>query len=139
MNTWLPLVNASLIGVSGIAAIVGYIFIRRGQVVRHHRSMLTATVFAALFLITYLIRSAIGDEKLFPGHGAAKDFYLTVLTTHIILATALAPLVLITLYFAFRKRFCTHKRIAHWTLPIWIYVVITGWLIYLMLYQISWS
>lgn len=138
-NTWLPLFNASLIGVSGIAVIIGYIFIRKHQVVRHHRSMITATVFAALFLIVYLIRSAIGDERLFPGHGISKDFYLGVLTAHIILATAIAPLALITLYFAFSKQIGRHRRIARWTFPIWLIVVASGWLVYLMLYQISWS
>lgn len=139
MDTWLPLVNTTLIGISGISLIVGYVSIRKRKIQYHRRAMLTATVFAALFLIVYVTRSLISDTRIFTGSGGVRDVYLTILTSHTILATAIVPLVLITLYRALTRQFPRHKRIARITLPIWLYVVVTGWAIYLMLYQFTFT
>lgn len=139
MAHWLPLINTSLIVLSGVALLIGYRFIRRGEIQRHKWSMLTATTFAALFLIVYLLRSAIYGGKLFTGHGAARVIYLTILTTHTILATAIVPIVLVVLYRAFTHQFPRHKRLARKAIPIWIYVVVSGWAIYMMLYQLSFT
>ena len=139
MAHWLPLIDTSLIVLSGIALLVGYRFIRRGQIQRHKWSMLTATTFAALFLIVYVTRSALYGSKLFAGHGAVRVVYLTILTTHTILATAIVPVVLIVLYRAFTRQFARHKWLARRAIPIWLYVVVTGWAIYLMLYQLSFT
>lgn len=139
METWLPLVNTSLIVVSGASAVTGYACIRRRKIAYHRRAMLTATAFAALFLIVYVLRSLLGDSKLFAGQGAMRAVYLTILGTHTLLAMAIVPLVLLTLSRALRKQFPRHKRIARVTLPIWLYVVVTGWLIYMMLYQLPFT
>jgi putative membrane protein len=101
--------------------------------------MLTATTFAGLFLVVYVTRAAIYGSKLFTGTGAIKVIYLIILTTHTILATAIVPLVLLVLYRALKRQFPRHKRLARKTLPMWLYVVVTGWIIYMMLYQINFS
>lgn len=146
MDNWLPLVDTILIGISAVAAAVGYLFIRstgprfRRTRVRYHRaSMITAAAFAAGFLLLYVYRWAFMGTKFFTGHGLARGVYLSVLASHIVLATVLGPLVLVVLYLALTRQFPRHKRLARRTLPIWIYVAATGWLIYLMLYQISWT
>lgn len=136
METWLPLFNTSLILISGIAVLVGYIFIRQGKVRNHRISMITATTFAALFLIVYVTRALTTETKLFAGHGITRDIYLTILTSHTILATIIIPLVLLTLYRALRGRFGKHRSIARITLPVWLYVAVTGWVIYMMLYHL---
>ncbi|MDI3339640.1 MAG: DUF420 domain-containing protein [Sphaerobacter sp.] len=139
METWLPLLNTSLIVISGVALLVGYFFIRRGNITYHRRAMLTATAFAGLFLVVYVIRYFLIDTKLFTGQGAARVLYFSILISHTILAIAIVPMVLITLRRALTKQFPKHRRIARVTLPIWLYVVVTGWLIYLMLYQLSFT
>ncbi len=132
---WLPAVNTALIGVSGIAVIAGYGFIRAGHIQRHRGSMLTATVFAALFLVTYISRAVLFETRIFPEEGILQTLYLANLVPHVILAAILGPLVLVTLSIALRSRFSTHKRIARFTLPLWLYTVVSGWIAYLMLYQ----
>lgn len=95
--------------------------------------MLTATVFAALFLIVYVIRYLVFAPKIFAGEGVVRNIYLVILVSHTILATILGPLVLVALYFAFSERFPQHRRVTRIAAPIWGYVVVTGWVIYLML------
>jgi len=133
---WLPLVNTALIGISGLFLTAGYGFIRRKRVVAHHRCMLTATLFAALFLVVYVSRAVLFETRLFPGEGLVRAIYLVILVSHTILAIAVGPLVLVTLIRAFRGEFLRHRRIARLTAPVWAYVVITGWVIYLMLYRL---
>jgi putative membrane protein len=133
-ETLLPPLNTALIGISGIALLVGLFFIKRGNITCHKRSMLTATAFAALFLIVYLIRWALLGSKPFEGEGAIRAFYFAVLLSHMPLAVGIVPLVLITLRRALRGDFQRHKRIARVTLLLWLYVVVTGWLIYWLLY-----
>jgi putative membrane protein len=136
VETWIPLLNTSLIVISGFFLLLGYGFIRRRQVIPHRRSMLTATVFAALFLVVYVTRALLFETKLFAGEGWVRVVYLGILISHTILAMAVGPFVLITLYRALRGQFARHKQIARITFPMWLYVVATGWIIYLMLHSL---
>ncbi len=133
---WLALANTSLIVVSGVFLLLGYALIRRRRVTWHHRSMIAATVFAGLFLVVYVTRYLLYQPKLFAGQGATRVVYLLILASHTVLATAVGPLALVTLWRALRGDFRRHRRIARVTLPIWLYVVITGWVIYVMLYSL---
>ena len=130
---WMPLGDAILIALSGVFLVRGLIFVRRRELERHHRNMLTATLFAALFLIVYVIRYLVFEPKIFAGEGIVRVIYLIILISHTILATILGPFILVVLYFAFRGRFDRHRPLARIAAPIWGYVVITGWVIYLML------
>ena len=132
----LPLLDAAFILTSGFCIVIGRYFIARGKVTYHKRSMLTATVFAALFLILYVTRWVLLGTKPFAGQGLVKAIYLTNLSSHIALAIAIVPLVIITLNRALRGNFAKHKRIARWTFPLWLYVAISGWLVYWMLYHL---
>ena len=134
---WVPTLNTALIVVSGAFLVVGYILIRRRQVAWHHRSMLVATVFAGLFLVVYVTRALLLPTKLFPGEGPIRVVYLAILATHTVLATAVGPLALVVLYRAFRGQFKQHRRLARVTLPIWLYVVVSGWAIYMLLYHLE--
>ena len=139
MTEWLPLLNTALIVVSGVFLTLGYGFIRARRVTAHHRSMLTAAIFAALFLVVYVIRWLLLGSKAFPGSGTAYALYLTILIPHVVLAIAVAPLALITMRRAFGSRFPEHRHIGRITLPIWAFVAASGWVIYLMLYVIPWG
>ena len=134
MESWLPIVNTGLIAISGLAAATGYLCIRRRKVGAHKWAMLTATTFAALFLIVYVARYLLIGRKLYTGEGALRVVYFAILISHTILATILGPLALVTIYRALTRQFRRHRRIARVTLPIWIYVAVTGWAIYAMLY-----
>jgi putative membrane protein len=136
IETWIPLLNTSLIVISGFFLLLGYGFIRRKQVIPHRRSMLTATVFAALFLVVYVTRALLFETKFFAGEGWVRVVYLGILISHTILAMAVGPFVLITLRRALRGQFARHKQIARITFPMWLYVVATGWIIYLMLHSL---
>ena len=129
----IPLFNTSLIVISGVFLLVGYYFIRTKRVILHRRALLTATVFAALFLVVYVTRALLFPTKMFAGEGAVRAIYLAILISHTILATLVGPMVLVVLYRAFKGQFVKHRRLARITLPIWLYVVVTGWLIYMML------
>ena len=133
LETWLPPLNTALIVVSGVFLLLGYYFVRRGEIARHRRAMLTATVFAALFLVVYVARYFLMQPKIFAGEGAVRAIYLAILISHTILAVAVGPLVLVTLSRALRRQYRRHRQIARVTLPIWLYVVVTGWTVYLML------
>jgi len=133
---WLPLLNTALIVVSGCFLVLGYTFIRRKRVEAHRRSMLTATVFAALFLVVYVVRALLFETRLFAGQGPIRAIYLAILVSHTILAIAVGPLVLLTLRRALRGEFARHRRLARVTAPGWAYVVVTGWVIYMMLYRL---
>ena len=139
MAEWLPWANTALIVVSGAFLGLGYAFIRARRITAHHRSMLTATVFAGLFLVVYVTRWVLFGSKAFPGSGTAYTVFLAVLVPHVVLAIAVAPLALITIRRALGQRFPEHRRIARITLPIWAFVAISGWVIYLMLYVIPWG
>jgi putative membrane protein len=131
----LPLLNAGLIVISGICLIVGYLCIRQRRIVWHRRFMVTASIFAALFLVVYVTRYLVLGSKVFPGEGAAKIVYFAVLIPHTIIAIAVAPLAFVTLRRALRGNFAKHRQIARITLPLWVYTALSGWVVYWMLYH----
>jgi putative membrane protein len=133
-EVWLPALNAALIVISGVFLVVGYVFIRRGQVQYHRRCMLGASVFATLFLVVYVTRAVLLPTRFFPGQGAIRTIYLGVLISHTIVAVLVAPLAFVTLRRALAGRFPQHRQIARVTLPMWVYTALTGWLVYMLLY-----
>ncbi len=139
MTELLPPFNTALILISGVFLAAGFFFIRRRQITAHHRCMMTATVFAGLFLVVYVARWILFPTKKFGGEGWAYALFLSILVPHILAAIAVGPLALVTLNRAFRKRFVDHRRIARITLPIWAFAAVTGWIVYVMLYVIDWS
>jgi uncharacterized membrane protein YozB (DUF420 family) len=131
----LPALNAILNGTAAVFLITGYILIRRGKQRTHKRCMLAALVTSALFLVSYVIYHLNVGSRPFPGQGPIRVVYFAILITHVLLAAAILPLALITTARGLRAQYDRHVRIARWTLPIWIYVSVTGVVIYLMLYQ----
>jgi len=131
----LPAVNATLNGLSAIFILTGYVLIRRGHRELHKRCMLTALVTSSLFLVSYVVYHANAGSRPFPGTGVARALYFAILITHVILAAAILPLALTTTARGLRAQYTRHVAIARWTLPIWLYVSVTGVVIYLMLYQ----
>lgn len=134
---WIALFNTSLIVISGIFLLLGYYFIRQRQIEFHKRSMLTATVFAALFLVVYVSRALLFETRVFAGEGLVRVVYLAILISHTILAILVGPFALVTLRRGLRGDFSKHRQIARVTFPMWLYVVVTGWLIYWMLDNLS--
>jgi putative membrane protein len=133
----MPALNAALIVVSGMCLVIGYVCIRSGRVMWHRRSMLTASVFAALFLVVYVARYVVLGTKIYPGEGVSRAIYLAILISHTTIAVAVAPLAFVTLRRALRGRFALHRKIARITLPLWIYTAVTGWIVYMLLYVLS--
>jgi len=131
----LPTVNASLNAVSGVFLLVGYVLIRRRDIKGHRNAMLGAFASSTLFLISYLIYHANVGSRPFGGQGTIRIVYFTVLISHVILAIAILPMALSTLSRGLRGRYPEHKRIARRTFPIWMYVSVTGVIVYMMLYQ----
>ena len=131
----LPALNASLNAISAVCLVSGYLFIRRGRVVFHKRCMLSALGASACFLISYVVYHANVGSRPFPGAGAVRYVYFTILITHVLLAATILPLALITAARGLRAQYDRHVRIARWTLPLWLYVSVTGVVIYLMLYR----
>ena len=132
----LPTVNATLNTISTVLLTIGFLMIRRRNIVAHRNCMIAAFVISGLFLTSYLIYHYHAGSTPFEGSGWIRSVYFAVLIPHIILAASILPLALITLYFALRKRFTKHRRIARWTLPIWLYVSVTGIIVYWMLYHL---
>jgi uncharacterized membrane protein YozB (DUF420 family) len=133
--TDLPTLNATLNGIAGAFLLLGFYFIRRGQIERHRRSMLAAFTTSTLFLISYVIYHANVGSRPFTGVGPIRLVYFTILITHIILAAAIVPMALLTLKRGLVRDDARHRRIARITWPIWMYVSVTGVVIYVMLYQ----
>ena len=131
----LPAVNATLNAVAAVLLATGWILIRRGRFRAHRAVMITAFCTSVLFLISYLTYHAHIGSKHFPGTGAIRVVYFTILLTHTVLATAIVPLVLVTLSRGLSARYDRHRAIARWTLPLWMYVSVTGVVVYYMLYQ----
>ena len=131
----LPLVNASLNGLATILLIAGYICIRQRRIAAHRAAMIAAFVTSVLFLVSYLVYHAHTGSRPFPGRGAIRGIYFVILITHIVLAATIPPLAGVTLWRAYRGRFDRHVRVARWTLPLWLYVSITGIVVYVMLYR----
>ena len=133
----LPAVNAGLNGLSAVLLTAGFIFIRRKNRQAHRNCMIAAFITSTLFLACYLTyHFTVTAVTRFTEPAWFRPVYLTILSTHTILAAAVVPMVLMTLHRAIRQRFEAHRKIARWTWPIWMYVSITGVVIYLLLYQI---
>ena len=132
----LSIVSTGCIVLSGISLLLGWYFIRaRRDIVRHRNTMLTASSFAALFLVFYVLRWSLYGTKLFAGTGVWRLVYFSILVPHIVLAVALGPLVVRLIYLALGRRdYAAHRRLARVTLPIWLYVAASGWAIYYLLY-----
>ncbi len=132
----LPTVNATLNTISTVLLTIGFLMIRRRKIIAHRNCMIAAFVVSGFFLTSYLTYHYYAGSTPFEGSGWIRSVYFAVLIPHIILAALILPLALITLYFALRKRFTKHRRIARWTLPIWLYVSVTGIIVYWMLYHL---
>jgi len=131
----LPTLNASLNATSAVLLATGYYFIRTGRRERHKACMIAALVVSALFLASYVVYHVQVGSVPFKGVGVIRTVYFTILITHVLLAIAIVPLVLITVSRALSARFDRHRAIARWTLPLWFYVSVTGVVVYLMLYR----
>lgn len=134
--SFLPHLNALLNTTSAILLLAGFRFIRQGRISAHRNCQLSAFFSSTLFLASYLTYHYFHGTTRFAGQGIVRLFYFTILTTHTILAVVIVPLIFITLYRAARGDFLRHKRVARWTLPLWLYVSVTGVIVYLMLYHV---
>jgi uncharacterized membrane protein YozB (DUF420 family) len=132
----LPALNATLNGISAILLTTGYVLIRRGRRELHKRCMLAALTTSALFLVSYVVYHLNIGSRPFPGRGAIRVIYFAILITHVVLAAAILPLALTTAARGLFEQYDRHVRLARWTLPIWLYVSVTGVVIYLMLYRL---
>jgi uncharacterized membrane protein YozB (DUF420 family) len=135
----LPTVNALLNAAATALLVTGWILIRRGRREAHRRAMLGALACSALFLVSYLVYHFEVGSVRFPGTGTARTIYLAILLTHTVLAAAVPVLALVTLSRALAAKYDRHRAIARWTLPIWLYVSVTGVVVYWMLYRTTWS
>lgn len=129
-------VNAALNLTSTVCLVAGYWFIRRKKTRLHRRAMLGAVTASALFLVFYLLRYSLTGTHRFAGTGPSKAFYLALLFTHMVLAATIIPMILRLLFLAWRSRFDAHASLARWTFPIWLYVSVSGLLVYVLLYHV---
>lgn len=137
--TVLPHVTATLNVVTMLLLAAGYAFIRSDNRVLHRAAMMGAVGTSALFLAFYLVYHFTAPIFVFQGQGAVRPIYYFLLITHVVLAALVAPMVLMTFARALRGRFVPHRAMARWTFPIWLYVSVTGIVVYVMLYQIQWA
>lgn len=135
----LPTVNACLNASSAVLLVTGWAFIRNKKIRAHNLCMAAALCVSTLFLISYLTYHALHGSTRFPGTGPIRTVYLTILATHTVLAAAIVPMVLRTFWLATKERYEQHRRLARWTLPLWLYVSVTGVVVYWMLYRMSWQ
>ena len=131
-----PVINASLNGASAVLLITGRRCIKRGRMSAHRAVMITALVSSSIFLASYLYYHWHVGSVHFQGQGWARPVYFSILISHTVLAAAIVPMIIITLSRALRERFDRHRAIARWTFPLWLYVSVTGVVIYLMLYKL---
>lgn len=136
MTSVLPSINAFLNATAAVLLVWGYLLIRRKRIQTHRKVMTAAFVTSCLFLVCYVVYHAQVGSKHFPHTGALRTVYLSILGTHTVLAATVPVLAIITLRRGLAKRFDKHRRIAKWTLPIWLYVSVTGVIVYLMLYHL---
>ncbi len=132
----LPHVNAALNFLSFLLLVAAFYLIRRGNVLWHRRLMLSALTVSGLFLICYIVYHAQYGSVRFQGQGAVRAVYFFILVTHVVLAAAIVPLVVVTARRALRGDFAPHRRLARWTYPLWLYVSVTGVVVYLLLYHL---
>jgi uncharacterized membrane protein YozB (DUF420 family) len=131
----LPALNATLNAICFVLLTTGYVLIRRGRVTQHRAVMIAAFCTSVVFLVSYLTYHAQIGSKHFEGQGPIRLVYFTILLTHTVLAATIVPMVLVTLSRGLKRRDDRHRAIARWTLPLWMYVSITGVVVYLMLYR----
>jgi uncharacterized membrane protein YozB (DUF420 family) len=136
MTAILPAVNAALNALSACLLIGGYACIRRGRRAAHQRCMLAAFLVSVLFLASYLTLRYLAGMTRFEGQGWIRPVYFTILLSHTVLAAGIVPLAIVTMARALREEHARHVRIARWTLPLWLYVSITGVVIYWLLYHL---
>jgi putative membrane protein len=134
----LPAVNATLNAISGVLLLIAYALIRARRIEQHRRVMIAAFVTSSLFLVCYTIYHAQVGSVRFTREGFVRPLYFTILITHVTLAAAVLPLAIVTLSRGLKARYAQHRRIARWTFPIWMYVSVTGVLVYILLYQPTW-
>ena len=132
----LPLLNATLNALAGILLVSAYVMIRKGNVVRHRALMLAAFSTSVLFLVSYVIYHVNIGSRAFTGTGIIRVVYFVILVTHVVLAIAVVPMAIVTLRRGLRRDDLRHKAIARWTFPIWVYVSVTGVVVYGMLYML---
>lgn len=132
----LPALNACLNATSATLLVLGYVQIRRKNILAHRLCMSAAFLTSTVFLVSYLFYHYHHGSTRFQGQGAIRGLYLTILLTHTVLAAVIVPMILLTLARALKGDFARHKPLARWTLPIWLYVSVTGVIVYLMLYQL---
>ena len=134
----LPAVNASLNALSGVLLLTGYALIRARRIGQHRQCMIAAFVTSSAFLVCYVVYHAQVGSVPFERQGFVRPLYFTILVTHVTLAATVPPLALVTLSRGLKGRYAQHVRIARWTFPIWLYVSVTGVLVYVLLYQPTW-
>ncbi len=132
----LPALNATLNGIAALCLVTGFVMIKRRRPDLHKRCMLGALTASTLFLISYVVYHANTGSRPFTGVGPVRVIYFAILITHVVLAALVLPLALLTTTRGLREQYVKHVRIARWTLPVWLYVSVTGVIIYLMLYQL---
>jgi putative membrane protein len=130
---FLPALNALLNGLCAITLCVGLYFIKHGNRDAHRTSMLLAFVFSSAFLVSYIVNHALHGDTIFPGHGPVRTLYLSILASHIVLSIVALPMVLTTFFFSLTGRFALHRRIAVITFPLWLYVSVTGVVVFAFL------
>ncbi len=134
----LPAINATLNAISGTFLLAGYLFIRARRIEMHRRCMIAAFTASSLFLVCYVIYHAQVGSVQFTRTGFVRPLYFSILISHVTLAVAVLPLAIVTLSRALQAKYPKHRAIARWTLPIWLYVSVTGVLVYVLLYQPTW-
>ena len=130
---FLPALNAMFNGLSAVALLIGYTFIKARRIAAHRAAMITAFGFSTLFLVGYILHHALHGDVRYPVHAPLRSIYLSLLASHIILAVVALPLILVTLFFSLSGRIPQHRRVARWTFPLWLYVSITGVVTWAML------
>jgi uncharacterized membrane protein YozB (DUF420 family) len=134
----LPAVNATLNALSGVLLVIGYALMRARRIDQHRKVMIAAFVTSSLFLICYVIYHVQVGNVRFTRQGLVRPIYFSILISHVTLAALVLPLAIVTLSRGLKARFSQHRRIARWTFPIWLYVSVTGVLVYVLLYQPRW-
>lgn len=132
----LPALNATLNAAGAVLLAAGWLLIRRGRVAAHRACMLGAVVASAAFLVSYVVYHSLAGSRPFTGPGWVRPVYFTILVSHIVLAAGMVPFVLTTVYRALAGDFARHARLARWTLPVWLYVSVTGVVVYWLLYRV---
>jgi len=134
----LPAVNATLNAISGVLLLIGYTLIRARKIELHRKFMIAAFVASSLFLVCYVVYHAQVGSVRFTRQGFVRPVYFTILITHVTLAAVVLPLAIVTLSRGLAAKYQVHRKIARWTFPIWLYVSVTGVLVYVLLYQPTW-